>query len=229
MKKSVICTSEDVRGILAGRKTQFRIPCDISINGNQKIGHEYALGVHFPRSNLYGPCANFYGDHMPATQSLTERQLFYVGAAQQPFNVGDMIYVRETVGYGYYAAWDQKTFYKADYPDGTPDFVARWIPAASMPREEARLFLKITQIGIQRLQDISFEDCKKEGIWDDYKTYSEQYHENLQRMSYPKAFRGIWDEKWSKKNNGVCSWNNNPWVWVITFELAEKKEEREHG
>lgn len=228
MKRSVIFDKYAVRDVLAGRKTQMRLPCVISINGNQHVDPKFAIDVHFPRKNKDGMCANFYGDHIPygSEQSLTDRQLYYIGAAQQPFCVGDVVCVRETVGYGYYAAWDGKTYYKADYPDESPKFVAKWVSAAAMPKEDARLFLRITDIGVQRVQDISFEGCKREGIWDDYKTHSEKYHENLQRMDYPKKFQALWDEKWSKKNHGCYAWNQNPWVWVISFEIAEKKREK---
>lgn len=222
MRTSVGFNDYTVRDILAGRKTQMRFPCDITINGNQPVDHKIALVPHFPKENMYGPCVDFYGDNKPFLEksSQIDRQLYFIGAAQQPFNIGDEIYVRETIGYGYYAAFGQKTFYKADYPDEKPNFVARWVPAANMPKDEARIFLKISDIGVQRLQDISLEGCKCEGIWDVYKTYNEEYHQLLQKHSYPKLFHAIWDEKWSKKKNGIYSWDNNPWVWVVSFETT---------
>lgn len=212
MKTSVIFNSEEVRSILAGGKTQFRIPCEITINGNQHVDPKYAIDAHFPKKNVDGLCADFYGDHKPYAnnQNLTGRQLFYVGASQQPFNIGDVIYVRETVGYGYYAAWDKKTFYKADYHESdNTDFVARWIQAAAMPKEDARLFLRITNIAIQRVQDISYEGCKKEGISDD--------------TACKKGFGEYWNNSLSDKRKAEYSWEQNPWVWVVSFEIAERK------
>ena len=214
MKKSVVFDEYAVRDVLAGRKTQMRLPCKITVNGNQKVEHTLALDVHFPETNKDGLCANFYGN-----KGTTDEPLYYIGASQQPYSIGDVIYVRETIGYGYYAAWDDKTYYKADYPDESPNFVAKWVPAAAMPKEDARLFLRITGVGVQRLQDISFEDCKREGIWD-YKTDSEKYHENLQRMAYPKKFRELWDAKWNNRNRSYFAWDNDPWVWVISFAIG---------
>lgn len=212
MKTSVIFSSEEVRSVLAGRKTQFRMPCEITINGNQHVDPKYAIDVHFPEKNADGLCADFYGDYEPYTnnQNLTNRQLFYIGASQQPFNVGDVIYVRETVGYGYYAAWDKKTFYKADYCESdNTDFVARWVSSAAMPKEDARLFLRVTNIAIQRVQDISYEGCKKEGISDD--------------TEYKKGFCKYWNNSLSDKKKAEYSWEQNPWVWVVSFEIAERR------
>ena len=212
MKTSVIFNSEEVRSILAGRKTQFRMPCEITINNNQHVDPKYAIDVHFPKKNVAGPCADFYGDNKPYTdnQNLTNRQLFYIGASQQPFNVGDVIYVRETVGYGYYAAWDKKTFYKADYCESdNTDFVAKWVSSAAMPKQDARLFLQVTGIGVQRIQDISSEGCKKEGISDDH--------------SCKKYFGERWNSSLSNKKKTEYSWKQNPWVWVVSFEIAERR------
>ena len=210
MKTSVIFSSEEVRSVLAGGKTQFRIPCEITINGNQHVDPKYAIDVHFPEKNKYGLCADFYGDYIPydADQSWTDRQLYYIGAAQQPFCIGDVIYVRETVGYGYYAAWDKKTFYKADYHESdNTDFVARWVPAAAMPKEEARLFLRVNGIGVQRVQDISYEGYKKEGISDD--------------TEYKKGFCEYWNNSLSDKKKDKYRWEQNPFVWVVCFEVLK--------
>lgn len=221
MKTSVIFSSEEVRSVLAGGKTQFRIPCEITINGNQHVDPKYAIDVHFPEKNVDGLCADFYGDHEPYVnnQNLTDRQLFYVGVSQQPFNVGDVIYVRETVGYGYYAAWDKKTFYKADYHESdNTDFVARWVPAAAMPKEEARLFLRVNGIGVQRVQDISYEGCKKEGISIDDGTHILNNDDLTELEAYRKCFSKRWDKSLSIKKKTEYGWEQNPWVWVVSFE-----------
>lgn len=227
MKSSILLDEYDVRDILSGRKTQMRIPCEIFINGNQHVDHKYAIDVSFPETNISGPCANFYGDDQPFDGgSLTGRQLYYIGSAQQPFNVGGVIYGRETVGYGYYAAWDNKVYYKADYtdPDVKPDFVARWVPAAAMPKEDARLFLRITDIGVQRLQDISFEDCKREGIWDDYKALTPEIHDLMLPVAYRRCFRDCWNDSLSNKKKTEYGWEQNPWVWVVSFERIKKED-----
>ena len=93
-----------------------------------------------------------------------------------------------------------------------------------MPKEAARIFLIVKRVRTERLQDISFEDCKAEGIWDDYKTTSEKYRENLQRAAYPVAFKELWNSTIEKSDLWKYGWDANPWVRVIEFERCEKPE-----
>lgn len=100
---------------------------------------------------------------------------------------------------------------------------AKWRPSIHMPKEAARLFLRVTNVRVERLQDIDYKDCKAEGIWDDYKTCSEEYHENLARMAYPRCFSELWDSTIKKADLPRYGWASNPWVWVIEFERANKE------
>lgn len=133
-----------------------------------------------------------------------------------PYWPGDILYVRET-----WAAWSRteglvpKLYYKAD--GNAPDSI-KWHPSIHMPKEAARLFLRVTDVRVERLQDIDYEGCKAEGIWDDYKTYSEKYHENLARMAYPRCFYELWDSTIKKADLPLYGWAADPWVWVIEFE-----------
>ena len=98
-----------------------------------------------------------------------------------------------------------------------------------MPKEAARLFLRVTDVRVERLQDIDYEGCKAEGIWDDYKTYSEKYHENLARMAYLRCFSELWDSTIKKADLPRYGWNANPWVWVIEFERISKETAKKEG
>lgn len=85
-------------------------------------------------------------------------------------------------------------------------------PSLFMPKEACRTFLQITDIRVERLQDISEEDAAAEGV------------ETLGLypgfdMSNKGTFEGLWF-----KINGPDSWNDNPWVWVVTFKRIEKPE-----
>lgn len=101
----------------------------------------------------------------------------------------------------------------------------RRIFAEDMPKAAARIWLKVTDVRVERLQDITFDSCKNEGIYDDYKTYSEAYANNLRRVAYPKAFARLWDSTIEKSDIDRYGWNANPWVWVIEFERCEKPKE----
>lgn len=99
-----------------------------------------------------------------------------------------------------------------------------WKPSLFMPKEAARIFLKVTDVRVERLHEITLEDIKNEGIYDDYKTYSKEYLENLRSVAYPKAFSRIWNSTIKKTDLDRYGWDANPWVWVIEFERCEKPE-----
>ena len=163
--------TEDVKSILAGRKTSTR------------------------------KLATFLSEKNPFWSGYTKDGLMLYNGTNEPcikkapYSVGDVLYVRET-----------------------------WKPSTTMPKEVARIWLKVTNIRLERLQNISYDDCKKEGIWDDYKTYNNEYTENLRKLAYPKAFSQIWDSELPKSKKEKYCWQNNPWVWVIEFERCEKPE-----
>lgn len=114
--------------------------------------------------------------------------------------VGDVLWVRET--------WEN---YQGgyNYKAGKYGLLGqKWKPSIFMPREACRLFLKITDIKAERLQDISRGDCMGEGC----------PFPNIAKTTDPqKWFSELW-----QSINGEQSWKDNPWVWVISFEKTEK-------
>jgi hypothetical protein len=91
----------------------------------------------------------------------------------------------------------------------------KWKPSIHMPREAARIFLKVTNVRVERLQDISEDEAIKEGA----KAYGPN---NCSGTSARIAFAEIWD-----KTTTEHEWRTNPWVWVIEFEKISKDEEEE--
>jgi hypothetical protein len=130
---------------------------------------------------------------------------------------GDVLWVRETFAhtsqlnlnaeddnYGY--------VYKAD---GQPweDYEGwKWRPSIHMPREAARLFLRIKDVRVERLQEISPESCIAEGL---YTTLRE--HDAVMQL------QDQWQDLW-QSINGPESWDANPWVWVVEFERISREE-----
>lgn len=87
----------------------------------------------------------------------------------------------------------------------------RWIPSIHMPRMACRILLKIQDIRVERIQDISIEDCKREGVGYD-----------LTEVGYRYSFGQLWNQLNQKRDYG---WDVNPWVWVIEFaRIGEKNE-----
>ena len=155
-----------------------------------------------------------------------------------PYKVGDVMWVRET-----WAEMPYGFVYRADEeePEGwDPD--DRWSPSIHMPKEAARLFLRVTGVQVERLQDMTEEDAEREGYTGcpfasaDYSTVPpspcfagghcpvpDAWYCN---HSYPEQFaRDIWDPINAKRDGGSYSWDANPWVWVYAFEKCEKPED----
>ena len=137
-----------------------------------------------------------------------------------PWEPGHILYVREThfvaKGKYYYRADD---FHKnLDAMFGKPFF--KWIPSIHMPREAARIFLKVTGVRCERLQEITGHDAEKEGCLPCIGLSAcgggcESCHSDNPRLWFKK----LWDSLYSGKGYG---WEQNPWIWVIEFERTEK-------
>lgn len=126
--------------------------------------------------------------------------------------VGDILWVRET-----FAKIDENRFiYKANENQKA----MRWKPSIHMPKKAAQIFLEITEIKVERLQDISEEDAKAEGvscgIFRNGPKVGETHLELNDHGSYYGGFKHIWHYI-----NGVYSWNANPWVWVVKFKVIK--------
>jgi hypothetical protein len=117
-----------------------------------------------------------------------------------PIRVGDVLWVRET--------WRRIGFllpvyeYKADYQHTS---VAHWRPSIFMPKEVARIFLKVTGVRVERLQEITVKDIMAEGI-----TTSNRLPDDC-----IKSFGLLWDNLNKKRGFG---WGENPYVFVYEFE-----------
>lgn len=129
------------------------------------------------------------------------------------YAAGDILYVRET-----WADVFGKYEYRADYSESENTYrvkrygttIAKWRPSIHMPREAARIFLRVTNVRVERLQAITYDDCLREGLWD-----------NGTDVDTLAAFQELWQNLNAKRGYG---WEINPWVWVIEFEREEVEE-----
>lgn len=161
--------------------------------------------------------------------------------AKPPYEAGDILYVRETFRWqliGEFDVWghcnwdDEVVEYKAsvdefleeygEYLDREEYKSTKWIPSIHMPKEAARIFLKVTSVKVERLQDITDEECYQEGI-SGTSFYDEAEHiqiagiglkDSLERA----AFSLLWN---STVKEDKYLWGGNPWVWVIEFERVK--------
>lgn len=154
-------------------------------------------------------------------------------ASYQP---GDILYVRETWGEGY----EEGTYiYRAsDKLAGLPTFKESskliYHPSIHMPKEAARIWIKIMNVRVEQLQEMKPLDVIKEGAypdcWDCLNTYGESGSQccygTEEQCSQCDEVMMEWEKLWTstiKKSDLDCyGWDANPWVWVIEFERCEK-------
>lgn len=100
-----------------------------------------------------------------------------------------------------------------------------WRPSIFMPRNLSRITLEITNVRVERLQDITAEDCLAEGLArEEREHFAYPFHgvaglmqSHEWRISPIDAFQFLWD----KINGKRASWESNPWVWLIEFKVIQ--------
>lgn len=228
MERPIIFDTEMVRAILDNRKTQTRRIIKPKPEPREMIGA--------PKSFLafgYDSTPNSRKCH-PAFGFVTENEYFKCPYGKP----GDLLYVRETFFniaiftsclqvrfedvYDYGSG--ERIIYKADnHP--IIDFNYKWKPSIHMPKKYARIWLKIKDIRVERVQNISKEDAKYEGIervggvfsCSPYKNYAfgKSRKRKLHCSSPIRSFQTLWDSINKKRGYG---WAVNPWVWIVEFE-----------
>lgn len=137
-----------------------------------------------------------------------------------PYNVGDILYVRETWCKGSLNYGEERYFYKVD---GTIPH-CEWSPSIHMPKEAARIFLRVKSVRVERLQDITVEQAIKEGTPDVWFNFAHKMKliDTLNGVELPNHnFIIIWNSTAKKSDLNKYGWDANPWVWVIEFERVE--------
>ena len=215
--KPILFNTEMVRAILDGRKTTTRRV--IKPQPKNRIAYcfaGYKYGTWgYPSEDVY----KYWSDIFKRTHPLTE-----VEENQRwkpPYHTDDILYVRETFSevetvdgkpYYIYKADDDGTYYKHLY--SSRENFRKWRPSIHMPKEIARIFLRVTNVSVERLQDITSEGCICEGI------EASLIKEGLAEFAIG-LFHDIWDKTIRNNDLPLYGFNANPWVWVIKFEILE--------
>ena len=134
-----------------------------------------------------------------------------------PYQPGDILYVRET----FIQAAAHIFWYKADNNSWISEGL-RWKPSIHMPKEAARIWLKVTDVRVERLQDITGLSVQKEGIEVDPKECASKFDFITELFL---LFQRLWDSTIKKSDLDHYGWDVNPYVWVIEFEQCEKPKE----
>lgn len=141
-----------------------------------------------------------------------------------PYQPGDILYVRETWGEGYE---DGTYIYKAsdklaNHPMFKESSKRLYHPSIHMPKEAARIWLKVTDVKVERLQDITDDGAKAEGAnWKNGKNVG--FEEKMRRTAVER-FSEIWDSTIKKSDLDRYGWQANPLVWAISFTRCEEPE-----
>ncbi|MCI6553937.1 MAG: ASCH domain-containing protein [Lachnospiraceae bacterium] len=192
--KPILFNTEMVQAILEGRKTVTRRVIKFPIN---RFTQDIPIADDVAIAQLRADKANFH------------QNPFFGFDVKLPYSVGDILYIRET-----WSEWTGGYVYKAwseSFPQPGKMSIMNWHPSLHMPKEAARIWLKVKGVHVERLQDITDEQAEKEGC-NDY-------------TSTALGFSYLWDSTIKRTEIDRYGWDANPWVWVIEFEQCEKPEE----
>jgi len=194
--KPIIFNTEMVKSILDDRKTQFRIPIKLKDNTLTYTGYI----VNSTDKKRCGKCS--FGLNK-------EQDLEYV---KPPYKVDDVLYIKETFalvngGQYIFKADDNEKKYES------VDLNIKWISAVHLTEIESRIFLKVTNVRVEKIQDISMQDVLKEGV-------SMQGNPDRHLLDT----KSDWVENWNSTAKDRYKWEDNPYVFVYEFERINKED-----
>lgn len=202
-ERPILFTGPMVRAILDGRKTQTRRPMKVQPDWRNPVVGCDGVAVGLGGSGLDGGVKSPFG------------------------TIGDQLWVRETWGLMAYhdtTDWCRDSVAKLTESHvreqwlvehaanwNLPSESAYWRPSIHMPRWASRIDLEITRVRVERVQDITEEDAKVEGVTpDDYEGYEHPDNPTLSCAAHRYSFRDLWQSIYG-------TWDANPWVWVYEF------------
>lgn len=236
--KPILFNTEMVRAILDGRKSCTRRIVKGFIPNNAVWG--YTAFTPKGRISCRGTFADGYGEK------------FF----KPPYQPGDILYIRET--WERFECWNCDGDERGNCPKEPKKSVldktcgcymyratdeisgdAKWHPSIHMPKEATRIWIKVTDVRVERLQEMKPVNVIKEGAypdcWDCLNTYGESGSQccygTEEQCSQCDEMMMEWEKLWNstikKSNLDRYGWNANPWVWVIEFERCKKPESEE--
>lgn len=216
--KPILFNTDMVRAILDGRKTVTRRV----IKPQPEMSLAYIMAGHNYGKWQYSV---FEEEEYKKHQN---KNLYWT----PPCNGDDILYVRET--------WqcinpysDKEYVYKASCDTDFASDIGKWLPSIHMPKKAARIWLKVTNVRVDKLQNITAEQAENEGTGDLFLediAYGEERYNipfNQEEGLSREQFAYLWDSTVKKEDINRYGWDANPWAWVISFERCEKPKEGE--
>lgn len=196
--KPILFNTDMVRAILDGRKTVTR-RCV-----KPKSKNACGFYVTFRESD----------NAFMGVYDYDENEIMFENSQTPPCKPGDILYVRETFKRnmdGYSGIDFGGYIYKADCRSNFKDNYNPWHPSIHMPKEAARIFLKVTNVRVERLDEMTIEDCEKEGVF-------------CGHNGDIFLFMDLWNSTIKKSDLDRYGLDANPWVYAIEFERIEVDE-----
>lgn len=216
--KPILFNTDMMKAILAGQKTQTRrvikpqprmilsyIACSSERRTAGKWSYPSELDWKMWEDERY---------KLPADFSEEEKAQLWV----PPVDADDTLWVRET--------WYKdagRYLYRADYGENEHfyqsgnEIAMHWHPSIHMPKEAARIFLRVKRVGVERLQDITADGIRAEGLT----SMAASCGDTEIALA---EWKNLWDSTIKKTDLPCYGWEANPWVWVIEFERSKKPE-----
>lgn len=211
--KPILFNTEMVRAILDGRKSCTRRI--IKPQPQSRLCYTFAGGNcgtwGYPSKTAH----ESWGDEYRLPDGITDEEL--QRRWNPPYHTDDILYVRETWSEGYedgtyiYRADDKL----ADLPTFKESSKLIYHPSIHMPKEAARIWLKATDVRVERLQEITSEQICREGV-------EVEYPHALNGEEKRYAFSTLWNSTIKKSDIDTYGWDANPWVFVYEFERCKK-------
>lgn len=212
--KPILFNTEMTQAILEGRKTQTRRIVKKKYDNTQLKIRTDKYGTRLVEAEILTE-----QHRIKNPDGTTTLKLRYFEDKNPPYKRGDILWVREPWSTHYDGIHPDLAYcYKANEislkAECAPGETKRWYPSVHMPREAARLFLKVKDVRVERLQDMDEDAAIAEGIADSPAgTASPLLH-----------FSVLWDKTIKREDLREFGYHANPWVWVIEFERCEKPE-----
>ncbi|HGE6046400.1 TPA: hypothetical protein ACGGS3_000614 [Vibrio cholerae] len=212
----MIFNTDMVKALMAGHKVVTRRPAK-NLSFSERVGFivgEWAYGIGWNLRETMNNCIRSK-------------------SAKCPSKIGDLIYVRETFRLFNHSDECGCSDYCSCPPSGTPVYFAtcggdsesKWKPSIHMPRAASRITLKVNDVRIERVQDITEEQCWKEGV-----EHIDGQFDIHQLSEMAKTFDGTFEDA---KALFAClwdsiyqNWKENPYVWVIEFEVIHQNVDK---
>lgn len=216
----ILFNTDMVQAILDGKKTATRRAVRFKYSNTEMkmFTNKYGTRLIEIQKDFEGETHGKYPD------GRTWHKILPYIEKNPPYKKRDILYVRETwcnankegvePDYYYYA----DTYMCEDY-DKTE---WKWRPSIHMPKEAARIWLKVKDVRVERLQDMTLDDFLSEGVVIRPEAFNDPENAYMQARS---EFIGIWNSAIRKPDYDFYGWDANPWTWVIEFERCEKLKE----